>query len=272
MSNFKILPHFSDSCGFLYLDACRLDVKGNTLHIYKEKQEANIPCANISCLFLGPGTSITHSAARVLGESGCSVVWCGEDNLRFYASGIGETNKTKNLYQQVKLWSNDNDKLSVARRMYEMRFKEQVKKDTDINQLRGMEGSRIRNLYAEWSKKTGVIWNGRQYHTKGVVDLINKSLSIANTYLYGVCHSCIVALGFSPALGFIHSGFQLSFVCDVADLYKEDLTIPISFKIVSKTTTDINRKIREECQIQFNKYKLTDKLVKDIYSILLVKD
>lgn len=82
-------------------------------------------------------------------------------------------------------------------------------------------------------------------------NVVNKALSAANVALYGVVHSVIVAIGMSPGLGFVHTGHDLSFVYDIADLYKSKITIPIAFDIAKecKAEEDIGGIARKELEI-----------------------
>lgn len=164
------------------------------------------------------------------------VLWCGEEGVRVYACGMGETRSSRNLLLQVALWADPAARLRVVHRMYRMRFAEEPDPAMPLEELRGREGIRVREAYARLSRETGVAWEGRSYRSSNwrAADPVNRALSCANSCLYGVCHAAIVSAGFSPALGFIHTGKALSFVYDVADLYKVDLTIPLAFRSASE--------------------------------------
>ena len=95
-------------------------------------------------------------------------------------------------------------------------------------------------------------------------DPINRALSAANSCLYGVCHAAIVAAGFSPALGFIHTGKMLSFVYDVADLYKTETSIPIAFQAAAGPPIGVERRVRTRCREVFTERRLLARLVPDI--------
>jgi CRISPR-associated protein Cas1 len=151
--------------------------------------------------------------------------------------------------------------------MYEIRFIEEIPKDLVLKQIRGLEGRRVRNAYLKASKKTGVVWNGRNYkHDWSDTDEINKLLSIANSCLYGVCHSAIISLGYSPSLGFIHTGKQLSFVYDIADLYKAETTIPVSFEICSKEIAfgEKMKELRTLLREKFHEEKVLKRIPEDL--------
>lgn len=156
------------------------------------------------------------------------------------------------------------------RRLYEMRFKEAVSADLTLRQIRGMEGIRVRKAYAEWSKETGVCWKGRAYKSADwhKADPVNRALSAANSCLYGVCHAAIVSAGFSPALGFIHTGKMLSFVYDVADLYKTEVSVPAAFRAAAEGGIGLERTVRVSCREAFVRGRLLARIVPDIQRAL----
>jgi CRISPR-associated protein Cas1 len=119
--------------------------------------------------------------------------------------------------------------------MYQMRFVGEDVSRLSMQQLRGREGARVRRLYRTHSDRTGVPWDRREYDPENFDDgsVVNRALSAANSALYGAVHAVIVALGCSPGLGFVHTGNYRSFVYDVADLYKADLSIPVAFDVAS---------------------------------------
>ncbi len=158
--------------------------------------------------------------------------------------------------------------------MYQMRFEETLDPSLTLPQIRGFEGVRVRRAYKEASDKYGVSWQGRIYDRSnwGSSDPINRALSAANATLNSVCHAAIVSGGYSPAIGFVHTGKQLSFVYDVADLYKADITIPIAFSIVAESNQNIERRARMACREKFREMKLLDRILPDIDNILEVKD
>jgi CRISP-associated protein Cas1 len=218
---------------------------------------------------LGPGTSITHAAIKALAGNGCSVHWVGEEHQRFYASGTGETRSSRNLLKQARLWANDAAHLEVVKRMYRMRFREKLEPNLTLEQLRGFEGVRVRDAYFKASERTGVEWKGRNYNRGNWMDTdpINRALSAGAASLYGVCHAGIVSSGYSPALGFIHTGKQLSFVYDIADLYKAELLIPTAFEIVAEDDKKVETRIRTTLREVIRNSKLLERIVKDIHAL-----
>jgi len=264
------LPRVKDSLSYLYVEHAKIRQDKHSIAIYNNKGITPVPCAPLSIIMLGPGTNITHSAIKNIVENDCLILWCGEEGVRMYAQGLGRTRSAKNIIYQAILTSVPKFRLLVAKKMYIKRFKESLSLDISIKQLRGKEGARVRKIYNDNSIRTGVSWKGRIYKRGSwfAADPINRAISSANSSLYGICHAAIVALGYSPALGFIHSGKRLSFVYDIADLYKSEITIPLAFDIVKERNQNISRRVRIACRERFHKQGLLKRIVKDIESVL----
>ncbi len=267
------VPKVRDKWSWLYIEHGIIDREDKAIAVHDLRGLTPIPCDNLSVLLLGPGTSITHAAITTLADCGCLVVWSGEQGVRFYASGSGATRKASHLLRQVKLWANEKSRLYIVRRMYEFRFPEKPDPSLTLEQIRGMEGVRVRDAYFRASRDTGVPWKGRNYDRRDWknADPINKALSVANSCLYGISHAAIVAAGYSPAIGFVHTGKQLSFVYDVADLYKTELTIPVAFQTVAEVDRNLSREVRIRCRDMFHQQGLLKRIVKDIHDILGAK-
>jgi CRISPR-associated protein Cas1 len=157
--------------------------------------------------------------------------------------------------------------------MYEMRFAEEISEELTLQQIRGREGVRVRTAYSQASAETGVPWHGRSYNKDSwfAADPVNRALSAANSCLYGVCHAAIVSAGYSPALGFIHTGRMLSFVYDIADLYKADITIPLAFEIVRESENDIERRVRHRLRDAFHQSRFLARIIPDIENALNIR-
>ena len=269
------LPKLRDSMSYLYLERCIIDRKYHAVEAIDKNGRTLIPAANLSVLLLGPGTSITHEAVKTLTDNGCSILWVGEGAVRMYAQGHGETRRAYQLLKQAELASNPVTRLEVVLRMYEFRFGEKLDPTLTLEQVRGYEGQRVRQAYQEASKQWGVPWHGRKYDRSNwqAADPVNKALSAANAALNGVCHAAIVSAGYSPGLGFIHTGKQFSFVYDIADLYKTAISIPIAFYEASQGEYQLESRVRRTCRDAFYKLKLLGRIVSDIDHILdLSKD
>lgn len=268
--NLQILPKVRDSWSYLYVEHCRIDQEDKAIAIHDAGGKTPVPCAVLSLLMLGPGTAITHSAICALADSGCLVMWCGEEAVRFYAVGMGETRSSRNLMAQAHQWADPRVRLEVVIRMYRMRFDDPVTEGLTLEQLRGREGIRVRQAYATMSRESGVPWEGRSYRSTNwrSADPVNRALSCANSCLYGLCHAAIVSAGFSPALGFIHTGKMLSFVYDIADLYKTEITVPAAFAAVKAGEGGLETRVRKGCRDAFRERRLLERIVPDIYLAL----
>ncbi len=272
IQDLHVLPKFRDGWSYLYVEHCRVDQEARAIAIHDAAGKVPVPCANLALLMLGPGVSITHAAVSVLADHGCLVVWCGEEGVRFYAAGMGETRNASNTLHQARMWADESLHMQVVRRLYQLRFPQKLEPTLTLKQIRGMEGVRVREIYAKASRETGVPWSGRSYKRDKWqnADPVNRALSVANSCLYGICHAAIVSAGFSPALGFIHTGKMLSFVYDIADLYKAEITIPLAFKAIAQGTEKLERQIRLACRDVFVSTKLLARIIPDMQTILAI--
>ena len=262
------LPRLSDSISYIYVEHCIIEQQDSSIVILKKDGRIPIPIASATCLLIGPGTNVTHAAIKAICDNGCLAVWCGEELGRFYASGMGETRSSQNLLHQAKLCMDTEAHLKVVKRLYARRFPKMEYMEKTLEQLRGMEGIRMKETYKTMSRITGVPWHGRDYKTTSwdESDPINQALSVANVLLYSICHAAIVSLGYSPALGFIHTGKMLSFVYDIADLYKTEITIPAAFEAVKNNINpfDLDLDVRVRCRQRLQSLQLMKRIPDDL--------
>lgn len=241
------LPKLRDSLSYLYIDKAVIERDENSIIVLRKEERIPIPVASLTVLLLGPGTSITHAAMRVIAENGCMVVWCGEGAMRFYGYGMGETRSSDRLLRQVEFFADAALHMEAVRRMYALRFQDMKMEGLTLEQIRGLEGVRVREAYKLFAKKYRVKWSGRDYSRDDwdASDDLNQALSAANACLYGFCNAAIVSLGYSSGLGFIHTGKMMSFVYDIADLYKLQTSVPAAFEVMSKPrTAEIGQSVR----------------------------
>lgn len=266
----QALPQIRDRMTFLYLEHCTLNRQDGAITVTEERGCVHVPAASISALLLGPGTRITHRGMELIGDSGVTVVWVGENGVRYYASGRPLTHRAGLLMRQAALVSNTRSHLSVARKMYQMRFPDEDVSGLTMQQLRGREGARVRRIYRQASEKWNIPWNGRQYDPEDYAagDPVNQALSTGHACLYGLAHAVIAALGCSPGLGFVHVGHECSFVYDVADLYKAETTIPIAFEIAAQDAPDIGAAVRRRMRDEMMRLHLLERMTKDIQLLL----
>jgi len=273
MRDMQILPRLSDSISYLYLEQIVVHRCQNTIEAVDDEGRIPIPVANLNVLMLGPGVSISHAAMNIIGKNGCSVVWVGEEATRFYAAGVGETYKAYKIMRQAELVSDPVKRKKVVVAMYQKRFDVQLDESLSLPQIRGLEGVRVRDCYKKCSEETDVEWKGRNYNfQEWGGDPINRALSTANAVINSVCHVVIVSCGYSPALGFIHQGRQLSFVYDIADLYKTELTIPMAFQVVKDGLDQLEKRVRLEVRGKIRETKLMDRILPDIQSLLDIQE
>ena len=204
--------------------------------IDSEGHVVRLPIATIACLLLGPGTSVTHEAIKVLSSSNTTACWVGEDSLLFYACGQSPVSDSRNMRKQMSLAFDEKKRLEVAKRMFRYRFPDTDISSCKIKDLMAMEGIRVRNLYEKMADKYNVGWIGRRYEPGRfeMSDTTNKILTASNTALYSLVLSVVISMGYSPYVGFVHSGSPLPFVYDIADLYKADMSIEFAFSMTLK--------------------------------------
>lgn len=228
------LPRVKDKYPFLYLERGRLEIDDSSIKwIDSEANVVALPVATLNTLLLGPGTTVTHDAIKTAVAANCSVCWVGEDSLLFYAAGFLPTADTRNLKRQIELSANPKKSIEVARRMFTRRFPDGELAGKSLKEMMGIEGHRIRSLYQKKAEQYHVGWKGRNF-TPGKFDLsdiTNQVMTAANAALYGILCSAVHSMGYSPHIGFIHSGSPLPFVYDLADLYKEALCIDLAFAL-----------------------------------------
>lgn len=266
------LPRISDRISFIYIEYAKVNRQDSAITVTDKKGIIRIPAAMTSVLMLGPGTEITHRAMELIGDTGTSILWVGERGVRLYAHGRALSNSSRLLEKQAKLISNQRSRLAVARKMYQLRFPNEDVSALTMQQLRGREGARVRKIYNDFSKKYKVEWTKREYNPTDFESgtPVNQALSAANVALYGLMYSVITALGLTPGLGFVHVNHELSFVYDMADLYKTKTSIPIAFEIASKASSedDIGQITRLKMRDAFKDGKIIQTAVKDLQDLL----
>ncbi|CAL8895922.1 type I-E CRISPR-associated endonuclease Cas1e [Kocuria varians] len=259
---------------FVYLERCVVHRDSNAITATDEQGTIHIPAAMIGALLLGPGTRVTHAAMSLIGVCAATVVWVGEGAVRCYAAGRPLARSSRLLEAQARAFANQRQRLAVARRMYEYRFPDEDVSGLTMQQLRGREGARVRQIYQRESARTGVEWVRRDYRPGDLSgsDPINQALSSANTCLYGMVTAVIHALGMSPGLGFVHVGHDQSLVYDVADLFKAHTTIPAAFDVVAQGSEDPANDVRRILRDHLVSGKVMDRCVEVLRRLFLSPD
>lgn len=255
----------------IFLQYGQLDVKdGAFVLIDVNGVRTHIPVGSVACIMLEPGTRISHAAVKLAATVGTLLVWVGEAGVRLYASGQPGGARSDRLLYQAKLALDDDLRLKVVRKMFELRFGEAPPSRRSVEQLRGIEGARVRETYKLLAKQYGVNWQGRRYDPKDwdKGDTVNQCISAATSCLYGITEAAILAAGYAPAIGFVHTGKPLSFVYDIADIIKFDHIVPKAFEIAAKGTHQPDKDVRIACRDIFRSSKVLDKLIPLIEEVL----
>ena len=266
----KPIP-IKDRLSVLYIEKGQLDVlDGAFVVVDKTGIRTHIPIGGVVCLMLEPGTRVSHAACALSARVGTLLVWIGEDGVRLYSAGQPGGARADRLLYQAKLALDPDLRLKVVRHMYALRFGEEPPQRRSVEQLRGIEGARVREMYKRIASKYGVEWKARNYDTASwdVADIPNRCLSAATSCLYGVSEAAVLAAGYAPAIGFIHTGKPLSFVYDVADVYKFDTVVPVAFRVASQKGANPEQQVRLACRDIFRESRLLARIVPGIEEML----
>ena len=266
----KPIP-IKDRLSVLYIEKGQLDVlDGAFVVVDKTGIRTHIPIGGVVCLMLEPGTRVSHAACALSARVGTLLVWIGEAGVRLYSAGQPGGARADRLLYQAKLALDPDLRLKVVRHMYALRFGEEPPQRRSVEQLRGIEGARVREMYKRIASKYGVEWKARNYDTASwdAADLPNRCLSAATSCLYGVSEAAVLAAGYAPAIGFIHTGKPLSFVYDVADVYKFDTVVPVAFRVASQKGANPEQQVRLACRDIFRESRLLARIVPGIEEML----
>lgn len=277
------VPH-ADRHGLLWLARGNLTVEDGTLHFTAASSaemdagEYQIPFQNVSLILLGPGTTISHDALRLMARHGTGLVAVGEDGVRMYTAPPFGTNESICAHRQVTMWSDAKGKrLHVARRMYGMRLGELLYAD-DIAVLRRIEGARMKESYTLLAKKYGVEWHGRRYdrqHPESA-DHPNQALNHSATAVEAAASIAVAATGMIPQLGFIHEDSANAFCLDVADLFRDQVVIPVAFQAVKllqgEPEVSLDRHVRKLAGRVFHETMLIPRMIDKIKELFDADD
>jgi CRISPR-associated protein Cas1 len=254
----------------IYLEHGRLEVDDSSVKwIGADGLLCRLPVATISAVLLGPGTTVTHAAMKACADSNTPVCWIGEECMRFYAFGLAPNHDNDMPRFHATAWADKKRRTDIARRMFRMRFPDVEVDGRTVKELRGMEGLRVRTLYAQLGLQYGVTWKGRNYNKDNweMADAINRALSAANASLYALCAAVVCSLGYVPSLGFIHDAGTLPFIYDVADLYKHLTSIPAAFMAVRQDPEDDGELTRKLLKQRVEEERLLQRIPKDLEAL-----
>lgn len=272
------VPH-SDRHGLVWFSRGNITVEDGTLRFGAREDgelptgDYSVPFQSVSCFICGPGTTISHDALRILARHGTGILFTGQDGVRLYASMPFGPDSSKLAREQVRLWSDPNSRTLVARRMYAIRLGE-VFPDSQIEVLRGMEGVRMKETYRRLATQFGINWSGRRYDRQNPesADIPNQAINHAATAVEAAAMVATAAVGAIPQLGFIHEDSGLSFCLDIADLFRDSITLPVAFGAARDFTTrpgnTIERLVRKLAGRTFRKEQVISTMIDKIKALL----
>lgn len=256
----------------IFVGRGQLDVRDGAFVVVDEVngERMHIPVGSVACLLLEPGARISHAAVKLAATVGTLLIWVGEAGVRLYSAGQPGGARSDKLLYQARLALDEKLRLKVVRRMYALRFQEEPPERRSVDQLRGIEGSRVRKMYKVLAQKHGVEWKGRRYDPNewDKADPVNKCLSAATSCLYGICEAAILAAGYAPAIGFLHTGKPQSFVYDVADIVKFETVVPAAFRVAAQNPAQPDRAVRIACRDSFRDTNVLQRLIPLIEDVL----
>ncbi len=269
-----------DRHGLIWLGRGNLTVESGTLR-YVTAGDGELPAGDyaipfqmVSCLMLQPGTTISHDALRLLARHGTGLVATGDGGVRLYASMPFGPDDSLLARRQAALWAEGEEgRVAIARRMYAWRLGE-IFPDADIPVLRGMEGQRARETYRRISQQFGIAWRGRRYDRQDPdsADLPNQAVNHAATAVEAAAMVAVAVTGTIPQLGFIHEDSGLSFCLDIADLYRDSVTLPVAFAAardaMAQGEKELERLVRRHARKAFRDTKLIAGMIDRIKSLL----
>lgn len=270
------IPH-ADRHGLLWLSRGELCVVDGCLHFLRGRDSLapgidQIPHQAVSMILLGPGSSVTHDALRLLARHGTLLAAVGEDGVRSYTAPPLLPDRSDVARRQVELWGNPRRRISVARHMYALRLGE-VLPHRDLDTLRGIEGSRVKNFYKLMAQKHGIEWKGRNYDraNPNATDLPNQAINHAATAVQAAAAIAVQSVAALPPLGFIHEDSGQSFVLDIADLFRDTVTLQIAFtaaKRAEQVDDTVDRLVRREAAAVFRKQQVIGAMIERIKTVL----
>ena len=266
-----------DRASIVFVEKAQLDViDGAFVLVDATGIRTHLPLGGLACIMLEPGTRTSHAAVALAARAGTLLIWVGEAGVRLYAAGQPGGARSDKLLWQCRMALDPDARLNIVRRMFQRRFGELAPSRRSVDQLRGIEGARVRAIYEGMAGQFGVKWRRRHYDPSewDVSDVPNRCLSAATSCLYGIAEAAVLAAGYAPAVGFLHTGKPLSFVYDIADLYKFDTVVPEAFRVAGQHAkgklrgADPVRETRIACRDAFRKNSILARLIPGIEDVL----
>lgn len=276
------VPH-ADRHGLIWLSRGNLTAHEGTLRFVAAKSddleagEYAIPFQRVSMILLGPGSTVSHDALRLLARHGTLLAAVGDGGVKFYTAPPMGQGRSDVARCQARLWAQEKTRIDVARNMYAHRF-DRILPHRDINVLRGIEGAKVKETYRILAEQHGIQWCGRNYDRQrpDSNDLPNQAINHAATFVEAAADIAVAVVGALPPLGFIHENSSNAFVLDIADLYRAEITVPLAFASAKRAMQDpslsLEREVRQEAARRFRKTKLIPNMIDRIKELLGVDD
>ena len=272
----------ADRHGLLYLDRGVLSVVDGCLHFASgggvlAVGDYQLPHQTLSALLIGPGTSLSHDVLRILARHGTTLVAVGTDATRLYTAPALGPDRSDLARAQARAWADDKQRIAIARKMYARRLGE-VLPHTSIEVLRGIEGARVKESYKLLAQSFGLTWKKRDYNRSNPdgADLSNQAINHASTAVRAAAGVAVAAVSALPQLGFIHEDSDQSFVLDIADLYREAVTLRLAFHAAKRmqegADDTVDRLVRQSASREFRRIGLVPKMIDDIKSLFGIRD
>ncbi len=270
----------ADRHGLILLDYGNLSVEKGCLRFVTaggslEPGDYQVPHQGLSFVLLGPGSTVSHDALRLMARHGTGLAAVGSDGVRCYTAPPLGPDRSDLARQQARIWSDEKKRLETARQMYAIRLGE-VLPHRSIEVLRGIEGARMKEAYRLIAQRHGIRWRGRRYDRKNpdAADIANQAINHAATAVEAAAAIAVACTSTLPQLGFIHEDSDQSFVLDIADLYRTTITLPVAFSSAKETETNdrdtIDRIVRRRASRAFRKEKVIPSMI-DRIKVLFVK-
>jgi len=272
----------ADRHGLLYLDRGVLSVVDGCLHFSSgggvlAVGDYQLPHQTLSALLIGPGTSLSHDVLRILARHGTTLVAVGTDATRLYTAPALGPDRSDIARAQARAWADDKTRIAVARKMYARRLGE-VLPHTDIAVLRGIEGARVKASYKLVAQQFGLSWKKRDFNRANpdAADLSNQAINHASTAVRAAAGVAVASVSALTQLGFVHEDSDQSFVLDIADLYRETVTLRLAFHAAKRlqegADETVDRLVRQSAAREFRRIGLVPKMIDDIKSLFGVRD
>ena len=276
------IPH-ADRHGLVWLSRGQLTVSDGTLQFCASGNGElasgiyDIPYQGVSLLLLGPGVSLTHDVLRLCARHGTGIAAVGDNGTRFYTAPPRGPDHSALARRQAVLWADPDSRIATAIAMYAIRLGEAPAR-ADIAALRGMEGARVREMYKLMARQYGIPWEGRRYNRNAPEETspVNMAVNHAAVATRAAAEIAVAATATIPQLGFIHEDSSISFALDIADLFRDEFTLPVAFqgykRCVEDESLSLEREVRKLAGASMRRQGLIPAMIERIKEIFDAHD